>query len=288
MSDATVPNETIAKNRKKVILRRILVASWGIPVLTIPTLMGGWYFTILIALIAGMAIYEYLTMLREIGARVVRTPAAIAAMLLVICAAYRPQLGLDVAITIAVLLAIVSLKGGKHEMVLRVSGAIGGFLYIAGFLSLLAILRSQILPNEVLWGGIFILYMFSTIWVCDSFAYFGGMKFGKHKLAEQISPSKTIEGALIGFIGAVLWSMLGMYVLGNRLPWQFIILTAIAAGSIGQAGDLVESMVKRDAGVKDSGHLLPEHGGIFDRFDSMILTSPVVYLLATGFGLIGK
>ncbi len=276
------------QSRKRVVIRRVLVAVWGIPLLTIPVLLGQWYFATLIAVIAALAVFEYLTMLRAMGAPVIRTSAAVAAAAVVLMTTYDQRLGFDLFLIVSLFLAIRSLQGGDKAMALRVTGTLGGFLYIAGFLSLLALLRSRILVEDGLWGGIFILYLLSSIWLCDTFAYFGGMRFGKHKLASKISPKKTIEGSVFGVIGSLLWSLLGIQVLGDKLPWQFLVLTALAAGTVGQVGDLIESMVKRDAGVKDSGRLLPEHGGIFDRFDSLILTTPAVYLLADWFGLLNK
>jgi phosphatidate cytidylyltransferase len=116
-------------------------------------------------------------------------------------------------------------------------------------------------------------------WVGDSAAYYIGRQFGKHKLAPRVSPGKSWEGAIASVLGAVLF---GLIYLGHFLPqipwWQVIVMAAIA-NTAGQLGDLAESALKRGAGVKDSGNLLPGHGGILDRVDSSLFALPVVYVL---------
>jgi phosphatidate cytidylyltransferase len=116
-------------------------------------------------------------------------------------------------------------------------------------------------------------------WVGDSAAYYVGRKFGKHKLAPVVSPGKSWEGAVASVFGAVLF---GVFYLGRFVPqiagWQ-VALIAVVASAAGQLGDLAESAMKRGAGVKDSGNLLPGHGGMLDRVDSSLFALPVVYIL---------
>jgi phosphatidate cytidylyltransferase len=131
---------------------------------------------------------------------------------------------------------------------------------------------------------LFILFILFSVWISDSAAYFIGKSFGKHKLAPRVSPKKTWEGAAAGFIGGaagfVLLSML--FLDGFALVHSVVI--GVIIGTIGQIGDLVESKLKRDAGVKDSSGLIPGHGGVLDRFDSLLLIMPVValYILIIG------
>ncbi|MFK6999830.1 phosphatidate cytidylyltransferase [Flavobacterium oreochromis] len=122
--------------------------------------------------------------------------------------------------------------------------------------------------------GIFIL-----IWTNDTFAYIVGKKFGKKKLFEKISPKKTIEGFLGGTIFAILASFIISRYYVNLLPVIYWVLIALFTSCFGTVGDLVESKFKRLAGVKDSGNIMPGHGGILDRLDSIIFTAPFVYLL---------
>ncbi len=126
----------------------------------------------------------------------------------------------------------------------------------------------------------FLLGIFLIIWASDSFAYLTGKNFGKHKLAEKISPKKTIEGVIGGWIGSLLVG----YIIFRYTNWyemlnlsQFLILTTIIV-IFGTLGDLLESRFKRLAQVKDSGQVIPGHGGILDRLDSFILAVPFVYI----------
>ena len=127
------------------------------------------------------------------------------------------------------------------------------------------------------WGGFTVLSVFASIWLCDSAAYFVGRAIGKHKLFERVSPNKTWEGAIAGLVFAI-----GGFVLAHHLLLPYLSLRdALVCGGIvgvfGQLGDLGESLLKRDAGVKDSSNLIPGHGGVLDRFDSLLFVSPLIY-----------
>ncbi|MDO5444984.1 MAG: phosphatidate cytidylyltransferase [Eubacteriales bacterium] len=123
--------------------------------------------------------------------------------------------------------------------------------------------------------------------VCDTFALLGGMKFGKHKLAPEVSPSKTIEGSIIGGIMSILAGVVVWFVSRWFLPIPFIpcIVTAFVASTAGQIGDLAESLLKRYLGVKDTSHLIPGHGGMLDRVDSLLFAAPAAYFCLYAFGL---
>ncbi|MBL7004699.1 MAG: phosphatidate cytidylyltransferase [Gammaproteobacteria bacterium] len=125
-------------------------------------------------------------------------------------------------------------------------------------------------------GGWFMLYLMSIVWVADIGAYFSGKRFGKHKLAPAISPGKSIEGVIGGLLLNVIWAWLVFTQFshwGMSLP-EFMIVSLLAA-LISVPGDLYESILKRQAGMKDSGTILPGHGGILDRIDSVIAAAPV-------------
>lgn len=132
-----------------------------------------------------------------------------------------------------------------------------------------------------LFGGLagpwLIILVFGLLWVNDTFAYLTGRLLGKHKLFERISPGKTIEGS----IGGLLFTMIGVVVLAHYskwLPMDAAIGMGLIAVVLGTLGDLCESMLKRQAGVKDSGKLIPGHGGILDRFDSVLFAMPFVFV----------
>jgi phosphatidate cytidylyltransferase len=134
-------------------------------------------------------------------------------------------------------------------------------------------------------GGWILLYLLTLVWVADIGAYFSGRKFGKHKLAPGISPGKTWEGVVGGIILNLGW-MLIVFAISNGWGialWQFLLI-GLATSMISVIGDLYESILKREASVKDSGKLLPGHGGVLDRIDSLIAATPVfvVGLYAVG------
>ncbi len=128
------------------------------------------------------------------------------------------------------------------------------------------------------WGGMTVIILFATIWICDTAAYVAGSTLGKHKLYPSVSPNKTWEGAVAGLVAAILtFVVAGEFFLEYMAPVHAAVLGTFV-GTVGQIGDLVESKFKRDAGVKDSSSFLPGHGGVYDRFDSLLFLSPVVYV----------
>ena len=116
------------------------------------------------------------------------------------------------------------------------------------------------------------------MWASDTGAYFSGRAFGKHKLFERLSPKKTIEGFIGGLITAGLVGIAAFYQLGTLPLWAWI-TTGIIMSITGTLGDLLESMLKRQTGIKDSGTILPGHGGILDRFDSTFFSAPVYWII---------
>ena len=135
------------------------------------------------------------------------------------------------------------------------------------------------------YGGEMLLYLLSLVWIADVGAYFSGRKFGKHKLAPSISPGKTWEGLIGGLLANLVWIVV-VYQLssGWGLGLTQFLLVGLATSLISVVGDLFESILKREAGVKDSGQLLPGHGGILDRVDSVIAAAPV---FVAGFFIVG-
>jgi phosphatidate cytidylyltransferase len=151
-------------------------------------------------------------------------------------------------------------------------------LYVMVPLTLLSALRP-------LMGGLAgsgaVLLALGLGWMADTWAYFAGRAFGRHKLYEAVSPKKTVEGALGGLLGSVLWAVVAsLWFMRGSLPIAHALPLALIAGVLGQAGDLAESLFKRSMGVKDSGALVPGHGGVLDRVDAVLATSPVVFLYA--------
>jgi phosphatidate cytidylyltransferase len=124
--------------------------------------------------------------------------------------------------------------------------------------------------------------LFVSVWLADTAAYFVGLSFGKHKLFPRISPKKSWEGAIGGVVGSTA-AFVGMSkLLLPGVPLNMAVGCGVVIGIIGPIGDLAESLLKRDAVVKDSGGILPGHGGVFDRFDSMLFAAPAVLVICYG------
>lgn len=155
-----------------------------------------------------------------------------------------------------------------------------GTCYITLFMINIYLLRC-IQPG----GKLYIWLPFIIAWLTDTFAYFAGRFLGKHKLIPSVSPKKTIEGSIGGIAGAVIIMVLYMYICRKffgMVPDYFKgVVAAVIISVLAQIGDLVASCIKREHGVKDFGSLMPGHGGIMDRFDSVIFISPVVYCLVS-------
>lgn len=128
-------------------------------------------------------------------------------------------------------------------------------------------------------GLAYVIYALVIVWATDSGAYFIGRKLGKHKLWPEISPKKTIEGFVGGIVVALILAIIFQMVAKLDITFTTLIVVSIVASIFGQLGDLVESAIKRHYGVKDSGKILPGHGGILDRFDSLLFVLPLLYFL---------
>lgn len=137
-------------------------------------------------------------------------------------------------------------------------------------------------------GRYLILMPFLTAWCCDTMAYFAGRAFGKHKLAPYVSPKKTVEGAIGGLLGGVVGLVVFALVMtrtnGMAFRYEILIPAGVIAAALGQFGDLSMSLIKRKCGIKDYGKLFPGHGGVLDRFDSVLFTAPFfeIVLALTG------
>lgn len=149
------------------------------------------------------------------------------------------------------------------------------------------IMLSFVYMTRMLQDGIYIVWIiFISSWISDTAAYLVGVLIGKHKLTPKLSPKKTIEGSIGGILGSALVGILfGYFIMrnlsfGNNYIWIMGLIGAVGS-AISQVGDLAASAIKRNHGIKDYGNLIPGHGGIMDRFDSVIFTAPMVYFLAT-------
>ncbi|MCU0224181.1 MAG: phosphatidate cytidylyltransferase [Acidobacteria bacterium] len=180
------------------------------------------------------------------------------------------------AVVLAALLAALAATGPLAPRVDRVLGT----LFVVAYLGLtggyLGALGTVQLPGATDRGDMLILAMVA-VYVGDIFALYGGRAFGRHPLAPVISPKKTWEGAIAGLAGSVAGALLAPLWFARALPVRHAVALGLLLGIVGIAGDLAESLLKRAAEVKDSGTLLPGHGGILDRIDSLLFAAPVLY-----------
>lgn len=269
----------------KNLTKRILMALWGIPLILFLSYQGSLYFLVLIMVINGLALYEFYNLIENLHFHPYKIVGISVSYLILIPAFWlSQQLLYTIIVVISAILLIRNLKISEPSATANTAATLLGLFYIPLFLSSSLILRENLdvwLGNtgEQNLSGIFFIFIWITIWVCDTFAYFGGRFLGKHKLAPQTSPNKTIEGAVFGFIGAFLVFVgIAPHFL-KQLSFTHFISSALIIGFFGQIGDLVESRLKRDASVKDTSSILPGHGGFLDRFDSFIFVSPFFFLL---------
>ena len=236
---------------------------------------GKWAILLMLLSIIFVASKEYVKILENKGF-FPSLKVMFLAQLIIAAAAYFQRFDL---VTVALTFSVIGtfmwvLFRGRQPYIANVAATILRIIYCGWFPLHLIFLRN--LSSERFNDGLgFVVLMFTAILATDIGCYYAGRHLGKHKLAPVVSPNKTIEGSVGGAIAAVLGALLIGYFL--ELEWYFSVMLGLLCTVFGQIGDLSESLIKRDAGVKDSGHSLPGHGGFLDRTDSFILTIPVMY-----------
>lgn len=210
------------------------------------------------------------------------------------------QLLMMTLLVAVVVLSIVELFRNQGSAILNLATAFLGILYVSLFFGTFIGLRELFVPGDFptlrffpdqanylspavtemvyRWGGYTVISIFAMIWICDSAAFHAGTAMGRHKMFPRVSPNKSWEGAVFGFLFAVATGVAAKFLVLEYLTVAQSVVLGVIVGTVGQTGDLIESLMKRDAGVKDSSALIPGHGGVFDRFDSLLLVSPLVYL----------
>jgi phosphatidate cytidylyltransferase len=267
---------------------RTAVAAVGIPIAVAAMYRGGWVLAALLALCAVLAARELFQMAEKKRALPLHGVGLAGAAGLVALAAVNPARGIDtpllnaglVVIVLAALTASIWRRGVAGEPLLSVAVTVLGAVYPA-LLAFALFLRHLPLVASPLHGTALLLFPVVLTWLSDTFAYFAGRLWGKKKLIPRVSPGKTVAGALGAVIGTPL-AALGYSIFLQRFPtWRMGMVEALVFGVLvsvaAQVGDLAESLLKRDVGVKDSGRLLPGHGGALDRFDSLFFTLPLGY-----------
>ena len=255
--------------------------------------LGGWYFAALIVIVAAFTSREFYALVADEATRPLVWLGVPAAVLVVLFAALQPSFHHWGNRTISLLLLLGLLASGitifdrkTKQPLLSATATVSGVLYTGVTLSFGLLLRHLpeargALAASPIEGFLLIMLPVAVTTLGDSAAYFVGRRVGRRRLAPKVSPGKTVEGAIGGLAGAVITG----FVLGIFMgDFENLVLSApicavigLILGVAGQLGDLSESILKREAGVKDSGRLLPGHGGFLDRFDSLLFTTPLAY-----------
>ncbi|HEX7830854.1 MAG TPA: phosphatidate cytidylyltransferase [Thermoanaerobaculia bacterium] len=231
-------------------------------------------FNATIALIAVLAMYEFLALGRAKGYSL-PIPLCIAIMLIIMAAFILPQISVELGMFVALLVipaSYVFSKNSLEDSLPSSAVAVLATTYVGMLGGSLIRLRHDF---PVGWKLVFFLLL--VVWLGDSGAYYTGKRFGKHKLSPRISPKKTIEGLIGGFVASVVTALVIHFTFFKEFPLIHAIIAGVILSFAGVVGDLAESMWKRSAAVKDSGTLIPGHGGFLDRFDSILFTAPILY-----------
>jgi phosphatidate cytidylyltransferase len=236
-----------------------------------------------VLVVAALALWEYLGLADAMGAKTPRIVVLLCMAVLLASIFRRPDLTAPVAGSLSLVIFIIcAFRSPVNRVLPDTAYSVFGLIYIGLSMATLYLLSTQ--EN----GPSLLLFLFLVVWAGDIAALYIGRSFGRRKLAPSLSPNKTWEGSLASIAGSIIVTLLLVWLAaklvernlevltypGSLAHWmEFAVLLNIAA----QIGDLVESAIKRGAGVKDSGHLLPGHGGILDRIDALLLAAPVLW-----------
>jgi phosphatidate cytidylyltransferase len=284
--------------------KRVAVAAIGIPFAIFIIYLGGWPMAGVLALVAALGANEFIRIARSGGVepQPLLTMGGAATFVLIAAALPTPARAapwfwlLITALLIVGTTVVIWTRGVDGRPLAAAAAVLFGALLTGATLSYIVFLRGSLAHSPYRfnggeldafvtgsWAGFsMVAYPLAVTWINDTFAYFGGRALGRHKLIPRVSPGKTVEGTVSGLIGAILTSVLfAHFVFGEWLGIPVGVLAAIFGGVLLSAGavlgDLAESLLKREAGVKDSGTLLPGHGGVLDRFDALYFTIPLAY-----------
>lgn len=265
----------------RVLLRRVISALVGIPVLILATWFGGLWFLVVMSIIVYIASVEFRTFGIHLGLCPSKVRMTLGALAVLFAMCFTGDLSIVSFVLTSLLfvsLAGVLIDKESKQQTITIGFELFGVVYVGLGMGYMILLRS--IPGS--YGIYYTLLAFIITWLCDSTAYFVGIRFGKHQLCPRFSPKKSREGAIAGVIGAGVGALLVNCVMRSCFSISAMsslnaVILGILGAIAGEFGDLFESMLKRDAKTKDSGNVIPGHGGMLDRFDSLLFVAPVVY-----------
>ncbi len=261
--------------------KRALSAVVLVAVLGSALIYGKWYLWVLMLFASLMGFFEFTRAMRDVSERDNMKPDAleiigytgIVALYLVIYFSNSPLYMLYILLLILIASMITYVLQYPKHTTANMMQIFFGVVYVGFMLAFVYMTR---MDDK---GVITVWLIFIASWICDTAAYLTGMAIGRHKLAPKLSPKKSIEGSIGGVIGSALVGFIYAHIMGLGDVAVFIALISGIGAIISQFGDLLASAIKRDHEIKDYGNLIPGHGGILDRFDSVIITAPIVYIL---------
>ncbi len=267
-----------------------MIAILFIPILIYIVWAGGIYFLVLVELGIFVGVYEFCDILRQRGLAPYKSLAIISSLVLGLSAYFHSHLFTMLTISALVIVVAVAelLRRKKEEAIFHISGTVFGVIYVGWLLSHLILLMqmprvlepliyTNIFDVKIRLGTSLALLPFVLTWCNDSMAFFVGRRCGRRKFFPSISPNKTWEGVLGGVLGVVVAAFIYQQVYATYLSWFDCMALGVGTAIIAPIGDLVESMIKRDVKVKDAAATIPGHGGVLDRFDSLLFTAPLIY-----------
>jgi phosphatidate cytidylyltransferase len=236
-----------------------------------------WLFVIALGIVGSLCLYEYSGLIRSMGIRLQPwfTILASWALLIGMHGQWIPFPLLLASVLLVAMVAAVWRRDSMRDRALGLMATLFGVFYPAAFLYPAVAVRFEFGEKP---GLQWLLILLAVIWLGDTFAMIVGKRFGRTPFASRVSPKKTNEGAVGGLAAGILGATLLQHFLFQNLPLQHVIALSLLLGIFGQIGDLAESVLKRAAEIKDSSHLIPGHGGVLDRIDSLLFAFPVAYL----------
>jgi len=259
---------------------RVIIAAIGIPLLIAVCIIGKIPFLIFVLAVGLVSYFEFSRMMRQ---KHFYTNILIGyiSVALIIINEYKFIIDYHLLVLfVMILISLFELFRNKESAAANIGSTLFGIFYIGLFSASIIDLREYYSDSAFTYsqGGYLIISILVSIWICDSAAYFVGTAYGKHKLFPRVSPNKSWEGAIAGFVFAIAGIIAARELFLDFMSLNDVIAIGFIVGLFGQIGDLIESLIKRDARVKDSSSIIPGHGGFFDRFDSLLFTAPIVYL----------